>query len=171
METTTTPTASAAEEITIALCEEEKKTVVKLTHDLLDVSEATDSVLSERCGGTSIFIGTTRDNFRGKKVVELEYECYEEMAYKEIGKICTQIRLKYPNIMHICVYHRLGKVPVKESSIIVASSSAHRADAIEATSVCVDLVKSNVPVWKKEVYADGTSEWMSNKECCWSGKK
>lgn len=149
---------------------EEKKTLILLTHNKLDVHQASCDVLSERCGATSIFVGTTRDNFKGKQVVELSYECYDEMAKKEIEKICVKLREKYPDIMHILVHHRLGRVPIKESSIIVATSSPHRKDAIEATHLCVDLVKASVPVWKKEVYTDGSSAWMSNKECEWCNK-
>jgi len=62
-------------------------------------------------------------------------------------------------------------VPIKESSILVATSSPRRADAIAATARCLDLVKSAVPIWKKEVYADGTTKWMSNSECSWNNSK
>lgn len=140
---------------------------IKITFDKLDI-DCYNQVLSESCGATSIFIGTTRNNFKGKDVVELEYECYEEMAKKEMQKICVKLREQFPNLVNILIYHRLGKVPLKESSILVMTSSPHRKDAIDATEVCVNLVKSTVPIWKKEVYTDGTTEWMSNKECSWS---
>lgn len=145
----------------------DKQDHLLITCDELKLSHI-QSVLSKQCGATSIFLGTTRDNFRGKKVLQLDYECYEEMAEKEMKKICKTLRDKFPNLFHIMIHHRLGSVPMMETSIMVATSSPHRKDAIEATQLCVDLVKSNVPIWKKELYEDGSSAWMSNKECCWA---
>lgn len=58
-------------------------------------------------------------------------------------------------------------VPVKEASIVIAISSPHRVDALAATQFCIDTLKATVPIWKKEVYNDGTTEWMENKECTW----
>lgn len=63
---------------------------------------------------------------------------------------------------------RLGKVPVKEASIVIAISSPHRLEAMQATQFCIDNVKSFVPIWKKEIYANETPEWKENKECRWS---
>jgi len=141
-----------------------------ITFDKLSVDEASEFVLSEKCGGTSIFVGTTRNNFKGKKVMSLEYECYDKMASKQFDQICVDIRAKYPDLVHIYIKHRLGVVPLCESSIIVATSSAHRNACCHATSELVSMVKSRVPIWKKEVYADGSTKWMENKECSWCNK-
>jgi len=147
---------------------EECKNDILLTHEKLDVQKAFDTITSPYCGGSSFFLGTTRDVFEGKHVTSLDYECYETMAQKEILKICKEIREEYPEIRHIAVHHRLGNVPVKEASILVATNSPHRKDCIQATAEVVDRVKAKVPIWKKEVYADGTTNWMSNKECEWA---
>lgn len=69
-------------------------------------------------------------------------------------------------VIRVCF--RLGTVPVKEASIIIAASSPHRAEAMLATQLCIDDVKRNVPIWKKEVYTENSSEWKENKECMWS---
>jgi len=147
---------------------EERSNYILLTHEKLDVEKAFGALTSPYCGGSSIFLGTTRDVFEGKHVASLDYECYETMAKKEILKICLEIRKEFPDIHNIAVHHRLGNVPVKEASILVATNSPHRKDCIQATSDIVDRVKSKVPIWKKEVYADGTTNWMSNKECQWA---
>lgn len=137
---------------------------LKFSPDKLSVETITDLVTSEKCGAASVFVGTTRDNFEGKEVIKLEYESYETMGLKAMEKICKEIRTKFTEVENIAIYHRLGVVPVKEASIIIAISSPHRADAIKATEFCIDSVKSSVPIWKKEVYKDNGSDWKENKE-------
>uniref|UniRef100_H2Z5M7 Molybdopterin synthase catalytic subunit n=1 Tax=Ciona savignyi TaxID=51511 RepID=H2Z5M7_CIOSA len=138
-----------------------------LTHDHLDVQSTVDKVSSDDCGAVSVFLGTTRNHFKGKKVVQLDYECYENMAKKEMLKICEIMREKWPDIMHIAVHHRLGTVPIREGSILIAVSSPFRLSAMHATQYCIDSIKATVPIWKKEVYADGTISWKENSECTW----
>ncbi|KAF5305731.1 hypothetical protein FQR65_LT07627 [Abscondita terminalis] len=128
------------------------------------LSEVSDLVSSPSCGATSIFVGTTRNNFEGKTVIKLEYECYEAMAMKSLRAICTEIRNQWPNTHSIAIYHRLGTVPVKEASIIIAISSPHRADAMSAVEWCINTVKQSVPIWKKEIFSDNSGEWKENKE-------
>ncbi|CAH1185259.1 unnamed protein product [Phyllotreta striolata] len=138
---------------------------LKLTPDRLSVDYITDTVSSNSCGAVSVFIGTTRDNFDGKPVTKLEYEAYHSMSLKCMEKICDTLREKWPSVVNIAIYHRLGEVPVKEASIIIAVSSPHRADAIKATEFCIDEVKKSVPIWKKEFYIDDSEPaWKENKE-------
>lgn len=93
--------------------------------------------------------GTTRDNWNEKTVVRLEYEAYDNMAIKEMKNICNVIREKWSTVKNIAIYHRLGNVPVKETSIIIAVSSPHRKDALEAVDFCINEFKRLVPIWKK----------------------
>lgn len=145
---------------------------LKLTNDRLSIEDISDLVSSHCCGAISIFVGTTRDNFEGKPVARLEYEAYESMAINSLQKICAEIRNQWSDIMNIAIYHRLGVVPVKEASIVIAISSPHRKDALDATQWCIDSVKEKVPIWKKEFYKDDSSpEWKENKECAWSKSK
>ncbi|CAH1107639.1 unnamed protein product [Psylliodes chrysocephalus] len=138
---------------------------LKLTHEKLCVEVITNSVSSDSCGAISLFIGTTRDNFEGKQVDRLEYEAYESMGIKSMEKICIEIREQWPSVVNIAIFHRLGVVPIKEASIIIATSSPHRSDAIKATEFCIDNIKKSVPIWKKEYYANQTDpEWKENKE-------
>ncbi|XP_042231712.1 molybdopterin synthase catalytic subunit-like isoform X2 [Homarus americanus] len=139
---------------------------IKLTQDVLSVEEITGLITNPSCGAISLFVGTTRNNFQGKNVVRLEYEAYHEMAEKEMGKLIKEARNKW-SLKHIALYHRLGLVPVTESSVIVAVSSEHRRESLDAVSFLIDNLKANVPIWKKEVYSDGSDDWKKNKECVW----
>ncbi|XP_040118195.1 molybdopterin synthase catalytic subunit isoform X1 [Oryx dammah] len=147
--------------------EEKSKDIIKFTSEKLSVDEVSQLVISPICGAISLFVGTTRNNFEGKKVISLEYEAYLPMAENEIRKICSDIRQKWP-VKHIAVFHRLGLVPVTEASIIIAVSSAHRAASLEAVSYAIDALKARVPIWKKEIYEESSSSWKRNKECFWA---
>ncbi|KAJ8902118.1 hypothetical protein NDN08_006526 [Rhodosorus marinus] len=136
--------------------------VLKLSNALLSVDEAYQAVVTSSAGGISTFVGTTRDTFEGKTVVRLEYEAYEEMALKEMQKLCDKVRARW-DIKKMAVFHRLGAVPVEEASVIIAVSSAHRREAIEACHFAIDELKARVPIWKKEIYEDG-SNWKANGE-------
>ncbi|XP_041915263.1 molybdopterin synthase catalytic subunit [Alosa sapidissima] len=147
--------------------------LIKLTHEKLSSDDVSTSVTCPSCGAISMFIGTTRDSFEGKTVIQLEYEAYIPMAESEMKKICTSIRAKWPTVRHICIQHRLGVVPVTEASVMVGISSPHRVDSLEAVRFCIDTLKATVPIWKKEVYETEEASWKQNKECLWSvaGKK
>lgn len=145
--------------------EEKSKDVINFTAEKLSVDEVSQLVISPLCGAVSLFVGTTRNNFEGKKVISLEYEAYLPMAKNEVKKICSDIRQKWP-VKHIAVFHRLGLVPVSEASIVIAVSSAHRAASLEAVSYAIDTLKAKVPIWKKEIYEESSS-WKGNKECFW----
>jgi len=136
---------------------------LKLTHEVLSVEECTNLVSDDGAGAISLFVGTTRDNFEGKVVLKLEYEAYEDMAMKELAKLCADTRSKFP-VTHIAMHHRLGVVPVREASVIIAVSSPHRTEAIEACHYAIDTLKATVPIWKKELYDEGDAAWKANKE-------
>uniref|UniRef100_A0A1Y1NF28 Molybdopterin synthase catalytic subunit n=1 Tax=Photinus pyralis TaxID=7054 RepID=A0A1Y1NF28_PHOPY len=137
---------------------------LKLTHTQLSVEEISNLVSTPTCGAISIFVGTTRNNFEGKSVINLEYEAYESMALKSLQSLCNDIRSQWKAIENIAIYHRLGTVPVKEASIVIAISSPHRLDAMQAVQWCIDNVKKSVPIWKKEIYEGQTDSWKENKE-------
>ena len=145
-------------------------TVVESTQDdtisvvdtVLSLDDATKAVASPKAGATSLFVGTTRNHFEGKPVVRLEYEAYVPMAVKEIRKVIEAARDRW-DLIRVAVYHRTGVVPVGESSIIIAASSAHRKEAMNAVQFLIDTIKASVPIWKKEIYEDGT-KWKANKE-------
>ncbi|KAK3098543.1 hypothetical protein FSP39_020482 [Pinctada imbricata] len=142
---------------------------IDIVEDKLDVNHITNLVTSPSCGAVSMFIGTTRDNFDGKKVLRLEYEAYIPMARKKMTEVCDQIRQKW-NVHSIAMLHRIGVVPVTEASIVIAVSSPHRKESLEAVQYAIDTVKAIVPIWKKEIYDDDSSTWKENKECEWTAK-
>ncbi|KAK0425968.1 hypothetical protein QR680_009479 [Steinernema hermaphroditum] len=147
---------------------------IRVQSDPISTEEAVGFVSSASCGATSVFVGTTRNTFHGKKVVKLEYECYEPMAYRELRVLCAKVRKRFGSIERIAIYHRIGEVPVGEASVVIAASSPHRMEAIEAVEVAINELKRSVPIWKKEIYGDGSCSWKENLEsrtdggCCCS---
>mmetsp|Transcript_37740 Transcript_37740/g.70830 ORF Transcript_37740/g.70830 Transcript_37740/m.70830 type:complete len:204 (+) Transcript_37740:131-742(+) len=121
-----------------------------------------DFVTDPGAGAISTFVGVTRDNFDGKRVVRLEYEAYVPMAVKELDKLCGQMLKKW-NLIKVAIGHRTGVVEVTQPSVIIAVSSAHRRESLEAVHWAIDELKATVPIWKKEEYEDG-EVWKENAE-------
>ena len=115
-----------------------------------------------KIGGHSIFLGQVRaDEIEGKPVEAIEYTTYEEMALEKMHAIREDIFAKYP-LTCLHVHHSLGVVPVGEICLFVFTSSAHRKPAIEACNELVERIKAELPVWGKELFADG-HQWKVNK--------
>lgn len=142
----------------------EDKTLVEILEEQnsIDLAKYINYVSAPQAGAIATFSGTTRDSFEGKVVVELLYEAYVPMAIRCIKSICSSARSSW-NLHSIAVAHRLGPVPVGETSVFIAVSSIHRADALEACKFLIDELKASVPIWKKEVYANG-EVWKENSE-------
>ena len=143
--------------------------VARLTHAVLSCDELIAVVGSPAAGAVATFVGTTRDNFEGKRVLRLEYEAYDAMAVSEMLKVCVRTREKWAGLTRLAVAHRLGLVPVGEASVIIAVSSPHRRDALEAVHFAIDELKRTVPIFKKEVYGDDAggeagAAWKENKQ-------
>jgi molybdopterin synthase catalytic subunit len=145
-----------------------KLDIVLLTEDILDVGAISASVTHATTGATALFVGTTRDNFQGKRVVRLEYEAYEGMAKKQLSAVCAELRARLPGLHSIAIHHRLGVVGVTEASVVIAVSSPHRRDALEAVEHGIERLKAVAPIWKKEVYTEGEGQWKANRECTWA---
>jgi len=111
-------------------------------------------------GGQVIFLGTVRaDLIENKKVNSIIYSAYEEMANSEFSKIKQLILQKYSDIKKIVILHSLGEVKVGENSLFVLISGGHRKQSFEAMPEIVDLIKENVPIWKKETFEDNSFIW------------
>eukprot|EP01135_Chromosphaera_perkinsii_P000147 Nk52_evm43s32 gene=Nk52_evmTU43s32 len=143
---------------------------VKVTEDRLIIADSMDFVRSPQAGAISSFIGVTRDTFEGKNVVSLEYEAYVPMAVSKLREICTQAMDKW-DLLRVSVHHKIGDCPVGVESVVICVSSPHRQDGLKATEYLIDVLKEVVPIWKKEIYDDGTSNWKENCECQWKKKK
>lgn len=127
---------------------------VKLTDNNLDPTFATAFVGSSEAGGTVVFIGTVRDQTKGKKVIRLEFEAYEPMAIKEMEKIAVACTTLF-KVQKVCIHHRTGLLNIGEIPVVIAVSAAHRQAAFEACQYAIDTLKQDVPIWKKEVFEDG----------------
>ncbi|KAJ1658690.1 Molybdopterin synthase catalytic subunit [Dispira simplex] len=140
------------------------KTLVQLTMEPLDCAQILELVRDPNAGAVGTFIGTTRDTFDGKAVKSLQYEGYTAMAKKHIQRLINQAREQW-QLRHVAVFHKLGDCPVGEISVVIAVSSTHRRDALEAVPFLIDQLKASVPIWKKEMLEDGSGHWRANKEC------
>ncbi|KAL3310129.1 Molybdopterin synthase catalytic subunit [Cichlidogyrus casuarinus] len=138
-----------------------------LTNEPIDVIPLIKFVTDPKCGAISTFMGVTRDNFEEKQVLSLQYEAHERMALKELDELALKVAQEQSSCKVVLV-HRLGEVPISETSLCVMVSSAHRRHALESVSSLVDAIKSRVPIWKKELYTNGTSTWKENSECFWT---
>jgi molybdopterin synthase catalytic subunit len=118
------------------------------------VAEATD----EHAGAIATFQGTVRKQSRGRDVIALEYEAYSEMAEKVIAEIAAEAKERY-DLCEVAVAHRLGRVEIGETSVVIAVSAPHRQDALAACRDVIDALKERVPLWKKELYVGG-EEWI-----------
>lgn len=130
-----------------------------ITENRLDAKACTDSVVYPGAGGLVVFVGTVRDQTKGKAVQHLEFESYEPMALKEMRKIADQAIEKW-GLHDMVIHHRVGLVPIEEEAVVIACSSAHRKEAFAACEYAIDTLKETVPIWKKEIFEDG-EVWVS----------
>ncbi|MSO95478.1 MAG: hypothetical protein EXQ81_06760 [Thermoleophilia bacterium] len=130
----------------------------RLSEHPLSLDEAVREVASDDAGAIATFTGTTRSRSRGREVVRLEYEAYEGMAEAEMERIAAGLKERH-SLIDVAIHHRVGIVGVGETSVVIAVSSAHRADALAACAEAIDTLKESVPLWKKEIYVGG-EEWI-----------
>lgn len=110
-------------------------------------------------GAVVSFRGCVRNQNRGRSVVALEYQAYEELARKEGSRILGEVREEYPVHGGICV-HRVGMLEVEDIAVWIGIGAAHRKDGFQACRYVINEVKKRVPIWKKEHYEDGTAQWI-----------
>jgi molybdopterin synthase catalytic subunit len=130
----------------------------RLSDSPLSVEGAVAEVASPEAGAIATFVGTTRARSRGREVVRLEYEAYEGMAEAEMERIAQELGTRYA-LTGVAIHHRVGVVGIGETSVVIAVSAPHRADALAACRDAIDTLKLQVPLWKKEVYVGG-EEWI-----------
>jgi molybdopterin synthase catalytic subunit len=129
-----------------------------LTTEPIDVNDVIARVAADSAGAIATFLGTTRAHSRGRQVVHLDYEAYDGMAEAEMARIAEELKGRY-EITNVAMTHRIGRVGIGETSVAIAISAPHRADAIAACRDAIDALKQTVPLWKKEVY-EGGEEWI-----------
>ena len=128
--------------------------IFALTRERIDASEVARRILKGEDGAIVTFEGVTRNNTKGRATRYLDYECYEPMALKTMAEIGVEIVRCY-EISRIAMVHRLGRVEIGETSVVVIATAPHRRPAFEAALEGINRLKRLVPVWKKEYFADG----------------
>lgn len=124
----------------------------------LDPGPLVEAVRRADAGAIALFYGIVRNENLGRRVQYLEYDAYPEMAVKKMREVAEEVRGRF-SVLEVGVLHRIGRLEIGETSLLVAVSSGHRREAFEACHFAVDRIKQIVPVWKKEVWEDG-SEWI-----------
>jgi MoaE-MoaD fusion protein len=134
--------------------------MVGLCRGLIDEAALLEAIDAPTAGAHLVFRGVARDNFDGRPVRQLAYEAYEPMALAALEAIATEVEGRWAGAK-VAITHRLGVVPVGEAAVVIAVSTPHRADCYEANRYAIEELKHRVPIWKKEVYVDG-SAWKAN---------
>lgn len=133
--------------------------IFEITREPINKLELEQRVLTGAAGAIVTFDGVVRNQTKGRPVISLHYEAYPPMAVKEMGRIGGEIRERWPQIDRIGMIHRFGELAISESSIVIVVTSPHRKAAFEACQYAIDRLKQTVPIWKKEIFADG-EEWV-----------
>jgi molybdopterin synthase catalytic subunit len=134
---------------------------IDLVREPIRVDAVLDAVRHAGAGAVVLFLGTVRNHARGRTVDHLEYEAYDALARNELARITAEAIQRWG--VRMAIVHRLGPLAVGEISVAIAVAAAHRRDAFEAGRFAIDTLKQTVPIWKKEVWADG-AEWIGREE-------
>jgi molybdopterin synthase catalytic subunit len=141
------------------LSQREPAVLVAVHADPIDTTALLEFVSVPECGAVVLFLGTVRNHSKGKTdVTHLEYEAYDGVVEAKLAEIVAEVAARWP-VLRVAVVHRVGSLAVGESSVAVAVSSPHRADAFEAGRYLIDELKQRVPIWKKEHWPGG-AEWV-----------
>jgi molybdopterin synthase catalytic subunit/molybdopterin converting factor small subunit len=130
----------------------------RLSSDPLSLDAVVGEVAQPGAGAIATFTGTVRDRSRGRDVLHLDYEAFEEMAEQTMALLAAELKQRY-SLCDVAIHHRVGRVEIGEPSVVIAVSAPHRADALAACRDAIDTLKETVPLWKKEVY-EGGEEWV-----------
>ena len=131
-----------------------RKTFSSWSASQIRPNEIVESLKAPEDGALVVFDGFVRNNFKGRQTLYLDYEAYESMAYAKMREIGAEIREKFP-IHRLAIVHRLGRLEIGETSVLIAVSSPHRGAAFDACRYAIDTLKRSVPIWKKEYFVGG----------------
>ncbi len=127
---------------------------VEISDVVLPTAEVMDAIKVGADGAVCCFDGIVRDNTRGRQTLYLDYEAYREMAQAQMEALAGEAVTKF-GVRDVALLHRLGRLMVGETSVLIVVASAHRGQAFEACRWLIDTLKKQVPIWKKETFADG----------------
>ena len=137
----------------------EDPTLVRITGEPLRMEEAADFVADPAAGATCVFAGTVRNRSEAGDVSGLVYEAWDELAERRLREVAGEMRSTWP-VRRVALLHRIGALDVGETSVVVACSAPHRAEAFEACRHGIERLKQDVPIWKKETLATGDVHWV-----------
>jgi molybdopterin synthase catalytic subunit len=132
--------------------------MIEITAEPIDHAAVTERVRSPLAGAVCTFLGTVREITGDRRTVALTYEAYPEMAKKKMAELEEEARRRWP-VIELALVHRVGHLDLGEVSVVVAVSCPHRQESFEACRWLIDTLKEVVPIWKKEIWADGKEEW------------
>ena len=137
----------------------------RISFDPLSLEEVYGLADDPSNGAIALMSGTVRQETEGKAVRYLEYQGYERMALLIFQEIAAHIRQKWPQTNRVVIHHRIGKLKIGEISVLIAVGCPHRGEAFAACRYGIDTLKHNAPIWKKELWADGSGTWVSMGAC------
>jgi molybdopterin synthase catalytic subunit len=132
----------------------EENVLVALTREPIDAEKIVAAAKSGEDGAVVVFDGVVRNHTRGRRTLHLDYEAYEEMALRQMRELRLKARERF-GVRQVTMVHRLGRLEIGETSVLIVVASAHRSAAFEACRWLIDTLKQTVPIWKKETFLDG----------------
>ncbi len=134
-----------------------------ITRSTLDPAPLVAAVQSPDMGAVVTFAGVVRNNFGGRATAYLEYEAYEDMAVTVLRQLAAEAQTQWKTGM-IAIHHRVGRLEIGETAVLIVVAAPHRHEAFEAAEQIMDHIKEVAPIWKKEIWADGESEWVGDEK-------
>lgn len=136
--------------------------LLEIVHDPISVDDVVRRLADPAIGAVTTFVGVVRGITGERETLYLEYEAYPEMALKTLSQVAGEVQARWPEVRQVAIVHRVGRLEVGETAIVIALSAAHRRQTFDALHYAIDRIKEIVPIWKREVWADG-SEWKSEQ--------
>jgi molybdopterin synthase catalytic subunit len=140
----------------------------QIVNQPIEVAQVLADLADPSCGGIALFLGTARNEFAGRPSRGLIYEAYQEMAEAMMADIGRQLKSQFP-IRHVVMVHRVGELKLEEVSVLVGVAAPHRDAAFQACRLGIDRLKAEVPIWKKELWAEGGEAWHHDPHAGMSG--
>ncbi len=137
----------------------------EITQSPISVDDVVGRLTQRPIGAVSTFVGVVRGETEGRETLYLEYEAYPEMAEQELLRIEAEIHDRWPSIEEVAIVHRIGRIEIGETIVVIVVASPHRSEVFAAAHYAIDRLKQIVPIWKKEIWADG-EEWKSEGGKC-----
>jgi molybdopterin synthase catalytic subunit len=134
----------------------------QITNQPLDLAPLVALVSAPDMGAVVTFAGVVRNNFGGRSTAYLEYEAFEPMAVTVLAQLAVEAQVQW-NTGAIAIHHRIGRLEIGETAVLIVVAAPHRHEAFEAAEQIMDRIKQVAPIWKKEIWADGASEWVGDE--------